>query len=855
MLMDYKEYCNVIFLTEENQKEVFDRLHSVFPEDTEFSVYSSILNLFPSLNAKSMIVTLLIRTKMERHKSNITPHQTKAIFDEYIVVLKRNVKIDLAMMIKNDRVNHLDEKDSQLFTQFTEIVHQNIAKISAVDAKRLQKKSAVRIEKPAGEEEEETIDTKFPNTVYKDENVEIYEARSPGECEVYEGGSTICLKTPGHFWGSYRIPHASAFYFVFPRTPKNWITDPIANVQKHRFLLVDVRKDGSAVWTWEENSMNYVDSLQAVVNIFPFLRAPFTAGVFKKRPIMAGETENYKLVQNPVSDQQFFNFTPEVKNMYISNQHILTDRQWTYLSRDQKNDYINFCLNKDLSDFQYDDTKKDLALVKRYISIKKRGLHDKIDTGQFLRDGITKHEAAVLPNLMSSLNDSQKDTISKGLVKGMKDILSGREVPKQDISGIYNLFKGQLLADPAMQSDEILNSIADILGGGKTNTWKTLPAKVKESVYGVAMDLFNANPQKMKNIVDEKIKQNLGVLLEGLLDVPTDFQVKYFNIHEKELLSDLKFFGPLTQSLEGNLIYGTDMSGWLKSFWETHKKEFFTSRVFMDTIRRDLQAGLYGKDSDKHPDAKNMSADSRELLNLVIDDIRKDPSTMDIVESTVYNSVLNKGADMDHINTWEAGEEFKRYYSEHAKQLKVWITFKIIDEPPSDIPPLLTKTISEYKEIVLSNPEFRNKIEDRLVTDLIIKNEKVPDFSGDRVEYWLTNFWDILNKTPGLEQKLVDRTKTEFGVNNTANAWYSSYGIPYEFYKKYEKEILSDPDAYRGLKTQISELLIWRNDQDASTVDVVNDGKTLSQIEKDFYLSHKKDFPEKEVTVNNRKNR
>src|ERR1035437_81034 len=94
MLMDYRKYCDAIFLTEENQKEVFERLHAVFPDESEFRIYSSILNLFPSLNAKSIIVTTLIRTNIERQKANINPAQTKIVYDEFIQIMRRNARID-----------------------------------------------------------------------------------------------------------------------------------------------------------------------------------------------------------------------------------------------------------------------------------------------------------------------------------------------------------------------------------------------------------------------------------------------------------------------------------------------------------------------------------------------------------------------------------------------------------------------------------------------------------------------------------------------------------------------------------------------------------------------------------------
>jgi len=110
MLMNYKQYCEAILLTEESQQEVFDRLKMAFPDNAEFSVYSSILNAFPSPAGKAMVTNALIRTKMERHIAGITPQQTKEIFREYLLVQGRGARIDLAKMTKDDRVAHPDEK-------------------------------------------------------------------------------------------------------------------------------------------------------------------------------------------------------------------------------------------------------------------------------------------------------------------------------------------------------------------------------------------------------------------------------------------------------------------------------------------------------------------------------------------------------------------------------------------------------------------------------------------------------------------------------------------------------------------------------------------------------------------------
>ena len=46
-------------------------------------------------------------------------------------------------------------------------------------------------------------------------------------------------------------------------------------ITRHRFLLVEYRLDGSAVWTYEDNHMNFVDSINEILRLFPYLKKPF----------------------------------------------------------------------------------------------------------------------------------------------------------------------------------------------------------------------------------------------------------------------------------------------------------------------------------------------------------------------------------------------------------------------------------------------------------------------------------------------------------------------------------------------------------------------------------------------------
>lgn len=847
-LMEYREYWNIL-LNEENQKEVFERLNKAFPNEAEYGIYSAILNQFPSLNAKSIIASVLIRSRHERERANISPQQTQEAFTHLGELLKRNYKIDLAALLSKDKKDHPNDQESQLFTHFIELIHQGEAKIQAIDAKRLQKRSAVKIEKPAGEEEDE-IKTKFPNPIYTDDNVEIYDSRTPAACQAYEGDSTICLKTPVHFWGSYRIPNASGFYFIFPKTPKNFFEDPAQRATRRRFLLVEVRKNGTCVWTFENNTMNQVSSINDILRLFPFLQAPAQQGIFKHREITPAEQENYIRTQNATDDNTFIQFSPAAKEMYIANQHKLSNRMWDSLSPDLKNEYVNVSLLHDLTDHQYEDVKKDPQLNKRYQVIKKRSLEGKIVSGRFDREGITKHEAAILPSLLAGMDENAKRQVTISLVNKMKAYLSGREVPQTDISGIYNLFKGQLLADPSMQTQELLQSVAEILGGSKTAQWKNLPPAVKESVYSVAMDLYNANPQKMQPIIDQSIRQNRGVLLQGLLDVPTEFQVKYFNEHRDELLNTAEFRDGLNQALMSHLVYGNILTGWLKNYWNAEKRNYLQNSEWMERLKETFQHMIYAKDGNKYPEYAQMPSDTKEIYNMLIEKVKNDPTTYPIAAQSVFDLVMNQHLDMNNVSEWPISKEFKRFYAQHKVPLAREVTYKIIDNPPENIPPQLAAVVEEFKDSVLADPAYRNKVENRLLADFVNETASAFKWSGVRIDYWLQHFWDILKRHPGAEEAMLKRVIKEYGKDRTANAWYTAYGLPFSFYQKHEKEILADPEAYKGLKQLVIDNLIWRNNPKASTAQAVKDD--LSEIERDFYTKHKREFPEEVVSTNNR---
>jgi len=132
----------------------------------------------------------------------------------------------------------------------------------------------------------------------------------------------------------------------------------------------------------------------------------------------------------------------------------------------------------------------------------------------------------------------------------------------------------------------------------------------------------------------------------------------------------------------------------------------------------------------------------------------------------------------------------------------------------------------------------------------IVEQNKSFKWDADRIRYWLQNFWDILNRHPGMEEKLLNKVIEEYGFGSMATGFYTEYGIPLEFYKKYEKQILGNKDAREGLIKKIISALVWRINKHESDEDAI--ASTLSPIERDYLFNHKKDFPSKLISPENR---
>jgi len=603
--------------------------------------------------------------------------------------------------------------------------------------------------------------------------------------------------------------------------------------------------------------MNHLASLAELKAKFPELTPLIDKNVFKPRPHAPGEVENFEKVQRELGDEDFRRLGYEVRTMYIANGHELTDGQWQMIDRDQKNAYINFSLNRDITPYQLKQLQtSEPALYKRYLLIKKRGLENKIKSGEFSKKGVTAHESLVLPDLLNNVSEVTKDAIIKGLVTNIKDILAGRVSPKTDINSIYKLFKQQLLADPKMRDDEMVTSITSILAGGKVFEWRDVPDKVKEGIYAIAKDIYDTEEQKMAPLIQQKLKSNPDLLIQGLITVPTPFQVDFFNRNEKQLMADTKFNQTLTQNILGHLSYGNELPPWLKEFWNSRKNFYLKDDKFSEALKFELQTAIFGySDSNRSsspsrkvfPSFNELTPESQEIYKKYIDEIWNSPTTATIVNDNVYDQIIKKSLNLKDIDTWPVSEEFKKYVKSHPKQIQDNFTFRVLDSPPEHMRPDVAEIVNANKDHVFK--QFREQIESNLIRNIVDENKSFK-WDADRIRYWVDNFWDILQRHPGMEQKLLDKVIEEYGFGSMANGFYTEYGIPLEFYKKYEKQILGNQDARGGLVKKIISALIWRVNKNESDEDAIK--TQLSPIEQDYYANHRNEFPPEVISVQNR---
>lgn len=851
-LIDYKLYCESVLLNEETLDELLSRVRDAFPDPNDFKAHKAILDKFPSFGGKQIVAGLLIRTRAEREIAGISPEATLELLEEFKLIQMAMTgpgqKIDLALLAKQDKIEHPDDKDSKLFEKLTMIVHEKMALLKDRALKRAQKKSV----QLGGEEEGGENRPQYPNAdlVHMDENVEVYLTLSPGIiAQMVEDPGGVCTQRPGNYYG-YRFTSQSTLYMVIPRKDELKL--------KYKFLQFDIRPDGTLIVVDQRNqqgagtmnapSRNSAEALN--INLgktltksnwwtgFPELKEAISKGVFKVVPLQPKEEEIHNVIKLNVNDETFKAFDYVTKTAYIGYGWLLTDKQWNMIDNEQRNAYINTSRTRDITPYQFEQVKLNNQLFKRYLALKKDAVINKIKSGKFTSDTFTPHESIVLGDIMKTSDPKVKSAITTGLVDTIRKLLLSGEVPKMDISSMYELVKTEFLNNPNVRDGIFLSTIAKLLAGGKTSQWKGTAPEILRSIYKIAKDIYDANPQMMDVAINDMIKKDPNVLLQGLLSEPTHFQAQYFEKNKKSLLSNGDFSDKLDTSIESNLIYGTDMNPWLKSYWNNTKKEYLGNPEFVKKLKYDLTNVLYGKPSTNFTyNIEDVSDESKEIYNLFIKAIRSDINTIKEIVSTTAYDIMIGGGNVDEVEKWKTSKDFKKFFLEHEDDIKTWLSYKMIDTPPDNMRPDMAKLIHEYSEKAFSNPEYQKKIEDRLIRDIVME-ESVFRWSGARIDYWMKNFWQIIEKNPGLEEKLVKKVIYEYGKDNMANGIYLEWCIPLEFYKKHENEIIRNPDAFRGIKNRVIETMRWRNPKELTIEQVLN-SPASSPVERDFYLTHK----------------
>lgn len=859
-IITYSDYCQKVLLTEETTEELMGRVQAAFPDPEDFKAHKAILDKFPNYGGKQIVTALLIRTRFERKRQNITPDQTWELLDEFrkiqMAMTGPGQKIDLALLAKQDKTEHPDDKDSKLFEKLTLIVHEKIAILRDRVLKKQQKKAV----KVGGEEEEVKGKERlqFPNAddVYVDNNVEIYLTLSPGIIrQMVCDPDSVCTQRSNYF--GYRFSRQATLYIVIPRTPELRA--------KYRFLQFDLRPDGTVIVVdqrnqqgpgtiYPEDRSSPQESLKSNLRQtlirshwwtgFPELKDAVEKDVFKNVPIQTNERTLLEKIQEEVDNREFQSFDYITKTAYISYGHKLSDEQWNMVDNDQKNAYINASTDRDLTQYQFDQIKSNNQLIKRYLAIKKRTVISKIERGVFTREAFTPHESLVLGDILKTADPKIKEAITRGLIDNIKKALTGSAIPQLDISGMYNLVKPYLLKNPSIMDEQFLLSVAKLLAGEKSTSWRSVKPEVLQSIYAIAKDIYDVSPQKMDEVINDIIRKDSNVLLQGLLSQPTHFQSRYFDKNKDTLMANKDFSSKLDGAIESHLVYGTLMPVWLKSYWNDNKNAYLKDTDFVKKIKYNLTSALYGKISESSGfNIDTAPEESKEIYNMFITDIRSDTKQiMEIVRTTLYDMVMSKDNDVNDVKNWTITRDFKDFFTKHEKEIKSWLTYKLIDTPPEHVKPALAKLIGQYKDLVLSDPNYQTEIENKLVTDIVSNSGVAFRWSGDRIAYWMEHFWDIINKHPGVEKALVERIKKEYGTDRSANAFYTEYGIPLDFYKRYENDILSDPEAKRGLKQKVVDQLQWRTPKEKTTEDAVK--TELSPIERDFYNTHRNEFPE-----------
>jgi hypothetical protein len=265
--------------------------------------------------------------------------------------------------------------------------------------------------------------------VHKDQNLEIYYADSPQACIQIKGnmpyGWCVARNDASNLYQAYRYKeHEPAFYFIknIQKTKKEYGIWNLAkttfsgrwndkwhffviqvpnNIQddpnKQQYFLTSASNDGDNLVSW-----NQITEIEPLLIPLKHILSP--------QPLTSQEREDYNRFKNGVDDETFkkLNYREKDKylDIYVRVNRGLTDAQFENLSPDLKNKYIGF--GPDLTDNQFKIVKQDKNLLKRYKDIITRMVEN--DNAEVRKVVVKYKQLHNFPELMEILvNDSNKD--------------------------------------------------------------------------------------------------------------------------------------------------------------------------------------------------------------------------------------------------------------------------------------------------------------------------------------------------------------------------------------------------------------------------------------------------------------
>lgn len=246
--------------------------------------------------------------------------------------------------------------------------------------------------------------------------LEIYYAKDKHACIKYKGDRPyswcVARSDSQNMYNTYRYKsNEPSFYFVKDvAATEEEFKEPFTGEFKnpwHFFVVQATAYEDGYIVTNANNDGDNSMSWQDLINIVPKLDG--LQDYFEHVPLMPNEREQYNKFSGGITDQEFVKLSYEEKEAYLDiaiPNNELTDVQFGNLPPDLKNKFIGFGIG--LTDRQYEMIKSDKNLMKRYyqISLRKYQLY------------LDEHHS----NLV--LNDTEYDIILK-TPEGLAAVRSG----------------------------------------------------------------------------------------------------------------------------------------------------------------------------------------------------------------------------------------------------------------------------------------------------------------------------------------------------------------------------------------------------------------------------------------------